>query len=38
MRTVAYLADLSRRLAPFRADPAVQTLDEQMRAAGVLVS
>ncbi|MGH3964655.1 MAG: hypothetical protein ACRDRY_15585 [Pseudonocardiaceae bacterium] len=35
-RTVTYLTDLSRRLAPFRAEPAVQSLDEQMVAAGVL--
>ncbi|MDQ3150237.1 MAG: XRE family transcriptional regulator, partial [Actinomycetota bacterium] len=36
-RTAAHLADLSHSLAPFRAHPAVRTLDEQMRAAGVLV-
>jgi len=37
VRTAADLADLSRRLAPFRASTAVRTLDEQMRAAGVPV-
>ncbi|MGH4017971.1 MAG: hypothetical protein ACRDT0_01735 [Pseudonocardiaceae bacterium] len=37
VRTVAYLADLSHRLAPFRADPAVRMLNEQMRSAGVLI-
>lgn len=36
VRTAADLADLSRRLAPFRDDRAVRTLDERMRAAGVL--
>jgi tetratricopeptide (TPR) repeat protein/transcriptional regulator with XRE-family HTH domain len=36
-RIIADLADLSRRLTPFRADPAVRTLDEQMKAAGVPV-
>lgn len=36
-RTAAYLADLSRRLAPFRAEPAVCLLNEEMRAAGVPV-
>lgn len=36
-RIGADLADLSRRLAPFRADPAVRMLDEQMRATGVVV-
>jgi tetratricopeptide (TPR) repeat protein len=30
-RTVAHLTDLSRRLAPFHAEPAVQSLDEQIR-------
>lgn len=30
VRAVAYLVDLSHRLAPFRAEPAVQTLDEQI--------
>jgi hypothetical protein len=34
VRAVAYLVDLSHRLAPFRAEPAVQTLDEQI---GLLV-
>ncbi|MGH3909151.1 MAG: XRE family transcriptional regulator [Pseudonocardiaceae bacterium] len=37
VRTTADLADLSRRLAPFRTNAAVRTLDEEMRAAGVLV-
>lgn len=37
VRTAADLADLSRRLEPFRAHPAVRMLDEQMRAAGVPV-
>jgi hypothetical protein len=32
---VAYLIDLSHRLAPFRAEPAVQMLDERI---GLLVS
>ncbi len=36
-RVIADLADLSCRLTPFRADPAVRTLDEQMKAAGVPV-
>ncbi|MGH3988773.1 MAG: hypothetical protein ACRDTH_11520 [Pseudonocardiaceae bacterium] len=35
-RAVTYLTDLSRRLTPFRAEPAVQILDVQMVAAGVL--
>ncbi len=30
-RSDAYLTDLSRRLAPFRGEPVVQLLDEQMR-------
>lgn len=30
VRTVAYLVDLSHRLAPFRAEPAVQVLDERI--------
>jgi hypothetical protein len=30
VRTVAYLVDLSRRLAPFRAEPAVRMLDERI--------
>jgi transcriptional regulator with XRE-family HTH domain len=34
VRTVAYLVDLSHRLAPFRAEPEVRTLDEQI---GLLV-
>ena len=34
IRAVTYLADLSHRLAPFRAEPAVQTLHEQI---GLLV-
>jgi tetratricopeptide (TPR) repeat protein len=34
VRTVAYLIDLSHRLAPFRAEPAVQMLDERI---GLLV-
>ena len=34
VRTVAYLVDLSHRLAPFRAEPAVQILDEEI---GLLV-
>jgi transcriptional regulator with XRE-family HTH domain len=34
VRAVAYLVDLSNRLAPFRAEPAVQMLDEQI---GLLV-
>lgn len=37
VRTAADLADLSRRLAPFRAEPAVRMLEEEMRAAGVLI-
>ncbi|MGH3771457.1 MAG: hypothetical protein ACRDRW_08695, partial [Pseudonocardiaceae bacterium] len=37
VRTVAHLADLSRSLTPFRAESAVRMLDEQMRAAGVLL-
>jgi len=37
VRTSTDLAELSRRLAPFRADPAVRTLTEQMRTAGLLV-
>lgn len=37
VRTVAYLADLSHRLAPYRSQPAVRRLNEQMRAAGVPV-
>ncbi|MGH3832558.1 MAG: hypothetical protein ACRDRS_19300, partial [Pseudonocardiaceae bacterium] len=37
VRISADLADLSRRMAPFRAEPAVRMLDEQMRVAGVLV-
>jgi hypothetical protein len=36
-RTATDLADLSRRLAPFRAAPVVRMLDDEMRAAGVLV-
>lgn len=36
-RTAADLADLSRRLTPFRAEPAVRLLNEEMRAAGVPV-
>lgn len=32
VRTVAYLTDLSHRLAPFRTEPTVRMLDEQMRA------
>jgi len=36
-RTAADLADLSRRLAPFRAEPAVLLLNEEMRATGVPV-
>jgi tetratricopeptide (TPR) repeat protein len=36
-RTTADLVDLSRRLAPFRADPAVRLLNDDMRAAGVMV-
>jgi tetratricopeptide (TPR) repeat protein len=35
-RTAIDLADLSRRLAPFRAESAVRMLDERMKAAGVL--
>ncbi|MGH3429435.1 MAG: hypothetical protein ACRDQZ_18025 [Mycobacteriales bacterium] len=35
-RTTAHLADLSRSLAPFRAESAARMLEEQMRAAGVL--
>lgn len=34
IRTVAYLVDLVQRLAPFRAEPAVRMLDEQI---GLLV-
>ncbi|MCA1693690.1 MAG: helix-turn-helix domain-containing protein [Actinobacteria bacterium] len=34
VRTVVYLVDLSHRLAPFRAEPEVRTLDEQI---GLLV-
>ena len=34
VRTVAYLTDLSHRLAPFRAEPVVRMLDEQI---GLLV-
>jgi hypothetical protein len=34
VRTVAYLVDLSHRLAPFRAEPAVRMLDKQI---GLLV-
>lgn len=34
VRTVTYLVDLSHRLAPFRAEPAVRMLDEQI---GLLV-
>jgi hypothetical protein len=30
VRTVAYLIDLSHRLAPFGAEPAVQMLNEQI--------
>jgi hypothetical protein len=30
-RTDADLADLARRLTPFRAEPAVQSLNEQIR-------
>jgi hypothetical protein len=30
VRTVAYLADLSHRLVPFRAEPEVRMLDEQI--------
>jgi tetratricopeptide (TPR) repeat protein len=37
VRTTAHLADLSHRLAPLRADPAVRILNEEMRATGVLV-
>ncbi|MGH3855820.1 MAG: hypothetical protein ACRDR6_20505 [Pseudonocardiaceae bacterium] len=37
VRTAADLADLSRRLAPFRAESSVRILDEQMRVAGVLL-
>ncbi|MPZ66628.1 MAG: hypothetical protein GEU83_14325 [Pseudonocardiaceae bacterium] len=37
VRTVAYLADLSHRLTPFRTQPAVGRLNEQMRAADVPV-
>lgn len=36
VRTAVDLADLSRRLAPFRAESAVRMLNEQMTAAGVL--
>ncbi|MGH3994389.1 MAG: hypothetical protein ACRDSN_18255 [Pseudonocardiaceae bacterium] len=37
VRTIADLADLSRRLAPFRTDPAVRMFDEQRRATDILV-
>jgi tetratricopeptide (TPR) repeat protein len=37
-RTVADLADLSRRLTPFRAEPAVRLLNDEMRAVGVSLS
>ncbi|MGH3772281.1 MAG: helix-turn-helix domain-containing protein [Pseudonocardiaceae bacterium] len=37
VRTAADLADLSRRLAPFRAESVVRMLDEQMKATGVLL-
>ncbi|MGH3912747.1 MAG: helix-turn-helix domain-containing protein [Pseudonocardiaceae bacterium] len=37
VRITTDLADLSLRLAPLRADPAVRLLNEEMRAAGVLV-
>lgn len=37
VRTTADLADLHRRLAPFRAEPAVRMFDEQMRATGILI-
>ena len=36
-RTAADLADLSRRLAPFRAEPVVRMLQEQMKTTGVLI-
>lgn len=36
-RTAAHLADLSHSLAPFRADPAVRMLNEEMRTTGILV-
>lgn len=37
IRSVRTTADLARRLAPFRADPAVRMLHEEMRATGILV-
>ncbi|MGH3998661.1 MAG: XRE family transcriptional regulator [Pseudonocardiaceae bacterium] len=37
VRTTAGLADLSHRLAPLQADPAVRMLNEEMRAAGISV-
>ncbi|MDX3663722.1 hypothetical protein PV646_41115 [Streptomyces sp. ID05-26A] len=38
VRTVTYLKDIGRRLHPFRAEPAVQTLYVEMAAAGIVLS